>query len=130
MLRHPRLQAILLTLFCVTLLLGRVAGAHMHLCFDGKEPASAFHLGDLGIHHSTPGVDLQHADTDVAVAGEALSKGKLDWNLPLALLAAIVLLGISRIPPSFTLAGAQRLSVPTPDFLRPPLRGPPLFTSL
>src|SRR3546814_11534851 len=83
-----RLQAWLLSLRCVTLLLGRVGEAHLHLCFDGKESPSSFHVFDIGLHHSGSGIDAPHADLDVAVSGERLSTVKFLWCAPLVLLAA------------------------------------------
>src|SRR3546814_11430117 len=45
------------------LLLGRVGEAHLHLCFDGKESPSSFHVFDIGLHHSWSGIDSPHEDT-------------------------------------------------------------------
>lgn len=134
MLRTSRIRAWLLTLMCVVLLLGPVGGAHLHLCFDGKEPPASFHLFDLGMHHpesghSEPGMNAAHQDSDVAVSDNLLSKGKVEWTPTLALLAAALLLGLLRTPQRFIPRFTACATPPAPLFLRPPLRGPPLLTS-
>jgi hypothetical protein len=134
MLRIPQIRAWLLTLMCVVLLLGPVGGAHLHLCFDGKEPPASFHLFDLGLHHSKPGhsepgMNAPHEDSDVAVSDNLLSKGKFEWTPTLALLAATLLLSLLRTPQRFIPLFTARATPPAPLFLRPPLRGPPLLTS-
>ncbi len=129
-LRNPRAQAWLLTLLCVTLLLGRVGEAHLHLCFDGKERPSSFHVFDIGLHHSGSGIDALHDDLDVAVSGERLSTGKFQWSAPLALLAAIVLCGFPHVRRRLAVPLPARTVPATPPFLWPPLRGPPLPASL
>lgn len=128
-LRTPRLQAWLLTLLCVTLLLGRAGVAHLHLCFDGKESPSSFHVFDIGLHHAGSGIDAPHDDLDVAVSGERLFTGKFQWNAPLVLLAAIVLCGFRRVRRRLVVPPLVRTVHATPPFLWPPLRGPPLPAS-
>lgn len=130
MLRNSRLQAWLLTLFCVTLLVGRVGEAHLHLCFDGKESPSSFHLFDIGLHHAESGLDTPHEDADVAVSDKLLSKNKFEWNAPLVLLTAIVVFGFLRFPRRFVPPFTARAIPEAPRFLLPPLRGPPAPTSL
>lgn len=130
MLRNSRLQAWMLTLLCVTLLVGRVGGAHLHLCFDGRESPSSFHLFDIGLHHPESGLDTPHEDVDVAVSDELLSKNKFEWNTPLALLAAIVVFGFLRAPRRFVCLFIAHAIPAAPPFLLPPLRGPPALTFL
>lgn len=132
MFRDPRLHPWLLTLFCVVLLMVRVDGAHLHLCFDGKEPPASFHLADFGFHYGkTPGVDASDQDADVALAGEALAKqDKSSFDLPLVLLAALLLWALLQAPRRFASPLTTPVVSTTPPFLRPPLRGPPLLTSL
>ncbi len=120
----------LLTLICAALLFARLGGAHLHLCFDGKEPASSFHLFDNGLHHEPTGVAASHQDADIAVTGEALSKVKFELDLPLALLAAVFLLSLFRRSPHFVSTALPHAIVAAPRFLLPPVRGPPLLTSL
>lgn len=120
-----RLQIWLLTLLCVTLLLGRVGGSHLHLCFDGKERASSLHLFDIDRHHSGSGMDAPHDDADVAVRGEMMSKNTFVWTVPPAMLSAIVLFTCLRSPRQFVAPLVARTNSAEPAFLRPPLRGPP-----
>ena len=129
MLRDPRRQAWLLTLLCVPLLLGRVGGAHLHLCLDGKEPPSSFHLFDNGLHHGLSDMAVPHQDMDVAASGDLLSKGKFEFDLPLALLAAFFLLGLPARTRQFVASPAPRAVLAAPLCLLPPSRGPPLLTS-
>lgn len=130
MLRVPRFQVWLLTIICVTLLLGRLGGAHIHLCFDGKEPPSGFHLFDDGEHHGPLDTEAAHQDVDVAASGDGLSKGKFEFDLPLSLLAAGFLLGLLIRTRQFPASGAPRAALAGPLFLLPPSCGPPLLTSL
>lgn len=129
MIRDTRIQAWLLALLCVTLLLGRVAGAHLHLCFDGGEAPSELHLFDLGMHHGKTGIGSPHADTDLAVPVEVLSKTKFDWKFALALVAAAVLAGLVRAVKQVFVEAPRSYFLQTPHFLRPPSRGPPLLLS-
>lgn len=126
MLRSPRLHAWLLTLLCVAMLLVPAVGAHLHECLDGKEPPASLHLFDLGIHHADDAAAGAHVDNDVPVGGELLSKGKIKWTSPLALVVAAVLLGLLRPAPAPRFPELQRDVPPAPRVLRPPLRGPPL----
>ena len=124
-------QAWLLTLVSIALLWARVGGTHLHLCFDGQEPAASVHLnhGDHhaeahgGHHHAG---EEQHNDLDVPMGDDALAKpGKSGLDLPTLLAATLLLLlfGLGRAGWSAPgrLPGAARPA----RCLRPPLRGPP-----
>ena len=116
----------LLTLLCVMLLVVRVGGAHLHLCFDGGEPPVSLHLMDNGVHHGAPGMDAAHQDADIAVAGEVLAKfAKLGLDLPVLLLAALLVWSLLQAPRQPAPGYRNPLSVSTARTLRPPLRGPP-----
>lgn len=130
MIRIPRSQSWLLTLLCVLLLL-RVEGAHLHLCFDGNEPPASIHLLDLGIHHGNePGLSAPLQDRDVSLSEEALFKADPSgFDFPPVLLAALLLWALLQtlihfIPRSSTSAAPVASRV-----LLPPLRGPPPLTS-
>jgi len=131
MLRDSRLTGPwLLTLLCFMLLVVRVGGAHLHLCFDGGEPPSSFHLIDHGLHHGAPGMDAEHQDVDVTVTDDALAKfAKLDLDLSALLLAALVSWRLLRAPRQPAPEYRDPSSRPAARSLRPPLRGPPLLTS-
>ena len=108
------------------MLAARAGGAHLHLCLDGSEPPAGLHLFDLGQHHDDPGADRPHSDVDVEVAGELIAKGKSQWQLPLALLAAVVLFGLLRLSRRLAVPWVSRPFLPSPPwFLRPPQCGPP-----
>lgn len=131
MIRLPTLQR-LLTLICVLLLTVRVAGPHLHLCFDGQEAPASVHVLDVGVHH-TKGHGAPHQDTDVSLAIDGVSKtGKqvsFD-DLPIVLLAALLVWILFQTPRRFVLPPLPALVPASPAFLRPPLRGPPQLTSL
>lgn len=125
----PRL---LIALLCVAVLLLRVGGAHLHLCFDGSEPPVSMHLGDSGVHHADdagndgPAAD-GHADRDVGIGADALLKkpsGSVEIPV-LAILCGLLLIYLARRRDALPVfIPAPKLS-PVRTHLRPPLRGPP-----
>ncbi len=120
----------LLTLLCVMLLVARVGGAHLHLCFDGGEPPANLHLMDSGLHHSEPGMAADHHDVDVAVVGEVMAKvAKLGVDLPILLLAVLLVWSQIQVPSKLAPGFRNLLSPSAVRSLRPPLRGPPLLIS-
>ena len=66
---RPR-SGVLPWILCAILLLVRVGGPHLHLCFDGSEPPASFHAFDLAGHHGLPGIDASHDDADIALIAE------------------------------------------------------------
>ncbi len=112
------------------LLVVRVGGAHLHLCFDGGEPPASLHLMDHGLHHGAPGMDAGHQDADMAVAGEVLVKlAELDLDLPVLLLAALLVWSVLQAPRQPVPGYRNPFAFYAARTLRPPLRGPPLLTS-
>lgn len=119
----------LLLLICGALLFARLGGAHLHLCFDGSEPPASLHVTDSG-HHPDHHDDRAHADRDVPLVGDALTKsGKWGLDLPL-LLTALWLVTVLFARLRITAADSPPPSASRPRFCRPPLRGPPLSSSL
>ena len=121
--RAPHWMIVVLLAVLVT----RLAGVHLHLCFDGQEPPATVHAGE----HADPSehlFDEQHSDKDVDVLGTMLFKkagGSID--LPVLLAACIVLLFL--LQPArgqWPFAAFYRFFALQPVRLRPPLRGPPL----
>jgi len=122
--RNFRLQLVLL---CAAVVVLRIGGTHLHLCFDGSEPPVSLHLSDSGVHHGDEAAPSPHADQDVSIGAEALVK-KYSAAFDLAALAFVFALLLFFLP---------RVRNPLPDFfatahpafarlrLRPPLRGPP-----
>ena len=85
----------------------RMADAHLHMCFDGQEPASSWHVGESEPHHESSG-EAGHVDADVAVGVLLLLKaGKLDGDdLPL-LLTGVFFLWCLITPRSVGVVGAD-----------------------
>lgn len=120
---------LLLTLFlCIALLAVRVGGAHLHLCLDGQEPASAVHVGGDSLAHDQAESGPAHQDYDVDLISNPLGKfAKIDFS-PIALLLAVTLLlltgrRIEPVPRPLVLQGFH-----SPARLRPPSCGPPLIS--
>jgi hypothetical protein len=122
----------LIALLCIAVLILRVGGAHLHLCFDGSEPPMSMHLGDSGVHHADETTDYasvadEHADRDVLIGADALvKKPSGSFEIPLlAVLFGLLLFYVVRrrdVLPDFS--PPAQLS-PVRAHLRPPLRGPP-----
>ena len=122
--RHLRL---LMVLLCAAVIVLRIGGTHLHLCFDGSEPPVSLHLSDSGMHHGEEAASAPHADQDVSIDAEALvKKSSAAFDLTaLAFVFALLLFFLPRsrnpLPAFFA---PPRLS-PARIRLRPPLRGPP-----
>ena len=118
-----------LTLLCVVILATRIAGAHLHLCFDGMEPSASVQLdADTSHGDSEDGAGKRRHDLDLSLAGEALAK-KVDGALELPALPGATLL--SPIVPAVSrllIVDCDVRPFPGRPFfrIRPPLRGPPL----
>jgi hypothetical protein len=125
MIRHRRLQRYMLVLLFAALLVGPLTGAHLHLCLDGAEPPAGLHLFDVGQHHDESTFDSGHSDVDVKVLGELIAKGKDEGQWPMALLVAVVLLSLPRIPRGSPVPRVSHFIPSPPLFLRPPPCGPP-----
>jgi len=105
-----------------------VSGAHLHLCFDGNEPAAAVHAVEDGHHHAGEGATPSHHDVDVSLTSSALAK-KLDrsLDLPPLLTAALLVLWtpgepVGVVSPEFTATPLPE----SPLAITPPARGPPV----
>jgi hypothetical protein len=117
---------LLIVLLSVAVVVLRIGGTHLHLCYDGSEPPVTLHVADSGVHHDAAAA-APHADRDVSLGAEALvKKSSVTFDLAaLAFLFALVLFVLPRLPgalPDFF--SAPWLS-PARIRLRPPLRGPP-----
>lgn len=94
------LRQLLFGLMGLAFLNANALGAHLHLCFDGMEPATSVHVfdGSQGMHHV--GAAEKHNDTDVKVTEQALAKVikftpyspfvPPSWNLPQARFVATI----------------------------------------
>ncbi|WP_420465418.1 hypothetical protein [Panacagrimonas sp.] len=129
MIQRPRLYPPwLLVLLCALLLVMRVGGAHLHLCFDGSEPPVAVHLLDAGLHHGEPCVDGGTRDKDVPVGENVLIKlPKLGLeDVPALLLAVLVLWCLLKAPEAPAARSARSVAWSDVHSIRPPPRGPPI----
>ena len=114
---------------CIVLLVTRIGGVHLHLCFDGSEPPASVHVLDGGIHHNEPAGEEGHQDRDIAPAENlALKLPKMGLDLLPVLFFLVMLWGMlpSRQHPlrNDSILFSRRLA----RDLLPPLRGPPLPT--
>lgn len=114
-------------LVIVAVLFTRLAGIHLHFCFDGQEPQATMHASDGSIHNDDHHADSEHTDQDIDYLDALLAKlSERSFNLPLLFTAALLLL-----PPctvllrSWLRAASGPVPHLTPLRLRPPLRGPP-----
>jgi hypothetical protein len=123
-LRHNRFTCLWLVLAFIVV--GQLGGAHLHLCFDGQEPASAVHMSDGDIHDDAHHLENEHVDKDVELFN-ATMVSKADFSSDLLIPCCGLLLFLlplpvrTHAPPTRAEATAQ----PAHFFLRPPLRGPP-----
>ncbi|MEO8313338.1 MAG: hypothetical protein ABI645_00955 [Pseudomonadota bacterium] len=113
-------------LLCLALLSTRMLGDHLHLCFDGLEPAVTLHGDDGGRHHTSVDVTPAHDDSDVDLL-TATSVKRLSTDL---LLGSVLLVALfAALQPQAQLRRLfPELSLPSLSsirHLRPPLRGPP-----
>lgn len=120
----PRVRFCLLLLLGVALLFTRLGGAHLHLCFDGLEPASSLHFIDSG-QHADHHAGEEHDDRDVSLIADALAK-PIKLSLEVALLLVLMGFGAPLFAPAIPRHRfAARITASPPFHLRPPLRGPP-----
>lgn len=122
----------LLWVVAIALLAVRMTDAHLHMCLDGQEPRSSWHVDDRGLHHEPSEGNTDHVDTDVSLGVLLLKAGKIDSDdLPLLLFAAVLLWAVlvpqRRGVLSFDTAAPANAPL---FYLRPPLRGPPALNSL
>lgn len=119
-------RSIWIWLVLAAVLIGRLEGAHLHLCFDGNEPPAAVHMADGADHDDAHHLDTQHVDQDVDMFGATLVKKMLEGvDAPLVFAAALLF-----ILPVVTQSVERPAPLTHPPFRRifafdPPPRGPP-----
>jgi len=120
-------KGLVCSLLAALLVLARTADAHLHYCFDGKEPAVSIHIADSGSHPCETSADSGHSgDQDVQLASDILVKKAAadDAWAPAVCLTRVEFITRSVSKP---LAGYSQGRVFRPAyFMRPPLRGPPV----
>jgi hypothetical protein len=119
-----RLAAV--ALLCASSSLPWVAGAHLHLCFDGLEPpATLHHLADGGDHQNHHSPESGHIDSDVEF-DTSLTRAPTDGGDAPAISMRVANACASVGSKTFlrpTQAPSGACSVPR--FRLPPLRAPP-----
>ncbi len=127
---HSHLRNVLIVLLALTLLFARMGNAHLHLCFDGVEPASSVHIFDADFHDQNmwdmAAMSAPHHDLNISLVTHALSKvSKLTLENLALLVAILVLFGLLALDQFKPLTAYRSQHLTTPKYLRPPLRGPP-----
>lgn len=124
--RYIQSMTPLLWVIAFALLMVRTADAHVHLCFDGQEPRSSFHVSDPEpVCHKDDGT---HQDRDVDALGAALVKksAQADAVGPLPVIEVVLFL----LPPQGGTDYEHELTTQNPapklpELFLPLLRGPP-----
>ncbi|MEO8467260.1 MAG: hypothetical protein ABI640_18190 [Gammaproteobacteria bacterium] len=116
----------LVGLLCVAVLVTRVAGVHLHLCFDGSELPASVHLTE-DAYQERAGVSGVHEDVDVSLLSVAVGqKPGSSIELPALIAATLVLFSVPFVGSAPLPRGRVQLLIPSPIFrFQPPLRGPP-----
>jgi hypothetical protein len=130
--RHtPRMSSAGRRLSCFVLAFAlfivRVADAHAHLCFDGKEPPTAIHFGCGGTHACETDKSAGHTgDKDVQVSANLLVKKSVSADSWMPAFGGSIFQYVTPLPDGRISAGAAVVRLPDAGYLRPPLRGPPV----
>jgi len=116
-----------LWLLCAVILVTRISGAHVHLCFDGTEPLVSVHTEEsrLDLGHELSGQG--HSDVELSLGGDALvKKAFVAGDLTIALLVAfgVLVMGAASTP-KLVSPRTSPVLLSSAFLLRPPLRGPP-----
>lgn len=110
----------------LAVVLMRVGGVHLHLCFDGQEAPAELHVAEGPLHDVSHHLEETHSDKDVQIADDALVKKEAGVDLPLLLAVCLVLLLLLTPDNHWRRATIDLVFPREPWRLRPPLRGPPL----
>jgi hypothetical protein len=125
---RPRDPRWLIAALCLALVVLRVGGVHLHLCFDGSEPPISYHVADSGIHHlDEHEAGETHSDRDMALGEDVLLKkpAKAQDSLLFLFAFALLLFLLSRSAEPRPAVDAPARRHPGFSWWRPPLRGPP-----
>ncbi len=115
-----------LCLALLAMLVVRLGEMHLHLCFDGQEPAATVHVGDSPAHDNDTHADASHSDQDVELLSTAVIKKAGTDTLDLLFVCLALLLLLPTLRHAVPLPAYRFLAPPKPAYLLPPLRGPPL----
>lgn len=128
MIGRPRYRLSVILLLCTALLAVRTVGDHLHLCFDGTEPAVTLHGPDSDFGHELPSAAGGHNDVDVDVVHASLAKSTVEQPALLGLTPVALPLPPSVTTKRWTFPADELLPTSLPRYFRPPLRGPPSTT--
>ncbi len=119
------LKQCLTILFGVAFLNASALGAHLHQCFDGKEPRLSLHVydGQEDQHHA--GTSERHNDNDLELSDQAFGKVlKVNSSAP-PLASGWIAPVISRVATTARFADSDERPFASLRSLPPPQRGPP-----
>ncbi|MCC7463917.1 MAG: hypothetical protein IT480_15825 [Gammaproteobacteria bacterium] len=125
----PACRRALLLLACSLPLVLQVAGAHLHLCFDGQSPRVQMHVGDTHTDPVAANPAVQHVDRVLSLAADAPGRSPPAQPDPPPLYRGLpgdAAPGTVHDALAILAQDAPRL--PARHDLLPPLRGPPLTT--
>lgn len=115
-----------LCLALLAMLVIRLGEIHLHLCFDGQEPAAAVHVNDSPSHDDGDHADASHSDQDVELSTAGIVKKASADSLDVLFVCLAILL-LLPAPGRVAPRPAYRFFAPArPAHFQPPLRGPPL----
>lgn len=116
----------MLWIVAFALLAVRVSDAHLHLCFDGQEPRSSFHVSGHAVHHAPTNHSDEHVDADISLAATMAAKvAKIDSDDAAVLPVSLQTPQFFSLPAAVLPAFRAGITPTIRGFLRPPLRGPP-----
>jgi hypothetical protein len=101
------------------------AHAHVHLCFDGKEPPAAVHMDHDGGHAHHGDEQGSHDDVDVDLRDDGVAKS-FKPDVPVGAPAVFFVLPAVVDVHAPPIAEHRTPGGPDPPHIRPPLRAPPL----
>jgi hypothetical protein len=110
----------------LAMLVIRLGELHLHLCFDGQEPAAAVHVGDSPNHDDGSHADASHSDQDVELLSTAMVKKAGADGLDLLFVCLAVLLLLPPLRHAVPLPAHRPFAPLKLAYLLPPSRGPPL----
>jgi hypothetical protein len=123
----PKRYNRMILLLCSLLMLLRIGGVHLHLCFDGHEQPVTLHILDGGAEHPE-GTGLgHHIDENVDDGATSIVKSAVAGLNGLPLL--IIVFTLFALVPLVMFVRLDRTLPPvfrTLTCLLPPQRGPPL----
>lgn len=117
-----------LWLLCAVIVVTRISGAHVHLCFDNAAPVVSVHAEESRLDIAHEQSSRGHGDLELSLSGDALvKKAPVASDLTIALWGALVVLltGVVEMP-KIVRPGTSPVPLSRAFQLRPPLRGPPL----